>query len=81
MTTFNIHHAKTHLSRLIKRALNGEEIIIAHAGKPVARISKYGPERKEPRKFGQWEGKVWMSDDFDAPLPPEIERAFLGEGT
>ena len=61
----NIHDAKTHLSRLVDRAAAGEEITIARAGKPVAKLVPYRPpvERRTP---GSWRGQVWMAPDFDA---------------
>jgi prevent-host-death family protein len=70
----NIHHAKTHLSRLIERVEAGEEITLARAGRPVARLVPYRM-RQEPRRLGIWKGQVRMSPDFDAPLP-EIVEAF-----
>ncbi len=78
METVNIHEAKTHLSRLIERIAQGEEIIIAKAGKPVARLVGY-VENPSPRLGGQWKGLVRIRDDFDAPLPPEINAAFGGQ--
>lgn len=77
METKNIHEAKTHLSRLVERAANGEEIIIAKAGKPMAKLVPYHEEKK-PRKPGCWKGKVWIADDFDE-LPEDIMAAFRGE--
>ena len=74
----NIHEAKTHLSRLLERAAAGEEIIIGKAGKPVARLVPYTEPKAPKRKPGGWEGKVWISPDFDQ-LPPEIIAAFNGE--
>ena len=67
MTQTTIHEAKTHLSRLIQRALAGEEVIIAKAGKPVVRLV---PIETTPaqRRFGGWRGRIWMADDFDADL-------------
>ena len=61
----NIHDAKTHLSRLVDRAAAGEEITIARAGKPVAKLVPYQAptERRTP---GAWRGQVWMAPDFDA---------------
>ena len=61
----NIHEAKTHLSRLIERVEAGEEITLARAGRPVARLV---PVRRstEPRPLGLWKGKVWLSDDWDS---------------
>ena len=78
MKTVNIHAAKTHLSRLIEQAAAGEEIVIAKAGKPVARLLPFEP-RREPRQPGLMKGKIWIADDFDAPLPEEIMAAFRGE--
>ena len=75
METVNIHEAKTHLSRLIERIADGEEIVIAKAGKPVARLVRY-QARKDRRQGGQWRGLVRMGDNFDAPLPPEIDASF-----
>jgi prevent-host-death family protein len=63
-TTVNIHEAKTHLSRLVARAAAGEEIVIAKAGEPMARLVAYEPNR-EPRQFGRLKGKIWIADDFD----------------
>ena len=64
----NVHDAKTHLSRLLERVEAGEEITLARAGRPVARLVPYHQVR-EPRKPGLLKGKIWISDDFDAPLP------------
>jgi prevent-host-death family protein len=75
MKTINIHAAKTHLSSLVEEAAAGEEIVIAKAGKPVARIVAL--EKPDARKtFGMWKGKIWVSDDFDAPLPQELLKGF-----
>ncbi len=64
MALVNMHEAKTHLSRLVERAVNGEDIVIAKAGRPVARLVPY-VERKEPRKPGRWKGKIWMAEDWE----------------
>ena len=73
----NIHQAKTQLSKLVERVLQGEEIVIGRAGKPVAKLVPY--ERPvQPRQGGQWRGQVAMEDDFDE-LPAEIATAFMGE--
>ena len=73
----NIHQAKTQLSRLIERVLQGEEIVIGRAGKPVAKLVPY--ERSvQPRQGGQWRGQVAIEDNFDE-LPEEIAAAFRGE--
>ncbi len=63
-TTVNMHEAKTHLSRLVARAAAGEEIVIAKAGEPLARLVAYEP-RRGPRQFGQMTGKIWIAEDFD----------------
>lgn len=72
-----MHEAKTQLSRLAERAANGEEIVIARAGRPLAKLV---PVTDEPgrRSLGLWAGQVWMSDDFDEPLPPQLQAQFEG---
>ncbi|TAK22553.1 MAG: type II toxin-antitoxin system Phd/YefM family antitoxin [Chloroflexota bacterium] len=76
--SINIHEAKTHLSRLVERAAAGEEIIIAKAGRPMARLMPL--KSLEPRRpLGGMEGLIWMSDDFDAPMDPEWLAMFYGE--
>ena len=72
-----LYDAKTHLSSLVARAANGEEIIIAKSGKPQARLVCL-ETRRTPRRPGGGKGKVWVAKDFDAPLPPEVLRAFEG---
>lgn len=79
MTIVNMHDAKTHLSRLVQRAADGEEVVIARAGRPVARLVAYN-EDDAPRKLGGWEGRLWMADDFDE-LPAGVLAAFRGEGS
>ena len=79
MRTVNIHEAKTHLSRLVEDASEGEEIVIAKAGKPVARLVPVRPARKR-RKLGWLRGKLEVSEDFDAPLPDEVIADFEGRG-
>ncbi len=75
MKTVNIHEAKTHLSRLIEEVAEGEEIIIAKAGKPRARLVPFRPEVR-PRVPGSMKGKLTIPDNWDDPLPDEILRAF-----
>ena len=70
----NIHEAKTHLSRLIERVEAGEEITIARAGRPVARLVRVR-HSLQPRRPGIWSGQVVIGPDFDDPLP-EFEEAF-----
>jgi prevent-host-death family protein len=77
MTITNIHEAKTHLSKLVQRAAQGEEIIIAKAGKPLAKLVPYRVSAC-PRQPGFWRGKVTIKDDFDE-LPEEIAAGFRGE--
>lgn len=67
MEQVNLHAAKTHLSKLVDRAAAGEEIILARAGRPVARLVALRPTRA-PRKPGLLRGKIVIADDFDAPL-------------
>ncbi len=75
MALVNIHEAKTHLSRLLARVEGGEEIIIARAGRAIARLipMESAPTRREP---GSARGLFTVPDDFDAPLPDEIVDAF-----
>jgi prevent-host-death family protein len=73
----NLYDAKTQLSRLVDRAADGEEIVIAKAGKPRARLVPLA--RKKRRVAGVWKGKVRIARDFDAPLPEEILKGFRGE--
>ena len=74
----NVYQAKTHLSQLLDRAAAGEEIIIARAGRPVARLVALADSSSQRRTPGAWRGKVSISDDFDE-LPAEIDSAFRGE--
>ena len=74
----NIHDAKTHLSRLIERVLQGEEIIIAKAGKPVAKLVPYRKAKRERKPGGSWKGKIKMSPDFER-LPNKWLELFYGE--
>ena len=68
MSQFNIHEAKTHLSKLIEKVKNGEEVVIAKDNKPVAKLILFDEEKSE-RKLGSAKGLIKISDDFDAPLP------------
>ena len=74
MTTVNIHEAKTHLSRLLRRVAAGEEIVIARSGQPIARLVPIGDRRK--RRLGTDRGAFRVPEDFDAPRPDEILAAF-----
>lgn len=76
MEIVNSYEAKTQLSRLIRRALAGERIVIARSGKPLVELKPYEPG--PPRIFGLWKGKIRMADDFDAPVQ-ELEEAIYGD--
>jgi prevent-host-death family protein len=78
MEIINVHAAKTNLSQLLARVEAGEEVVIGRAGRPIAKLVPFQVARAR-RKFGGWRGRVWISDDFDAPLPDEIEKFFRGE--
>jgi prevent-host-death family protein len=71
----NIHEAKTHLSRLLERVALGEEVVIAKAGKPVAKLIPVNPKPKK-RILGSAKGEFVVPDDFNDPLPKEIEDLF-----
>lgn len=74
----NIHDAKTHFSRYVNQALQGDEVIIARDGKPVIRLVPYTEETKV-RQGGQFKGLINISDDFNAPLPEDILKQFHGD--
>jgi len=69
MTIYNVHDAKTHFSKLLDMVLNGEEVVIAKAGKPIARLLPFVAQDFSPRAPGIDKGKVIIMPDFDAPLP------------
>ncbi len=77
MQTINIHEAKTHLSRLVEGVAAGEEIIIAKAGKPMARLVALAKPAGR-RQLGILAGKMAVPDDFDAPLSDELLATFEG---
>lgn len=77
MEFFNVHEAKTHFSRLLDRVAQGEEIVIAKSGRPVAKLVRVAAE---PRRPGRLKGRIRIGPDFDEPLPEEILSAFRGEG-
>ena len=74
MRTVNLHAAKTHLSRLVDEAANGEDIVIAKAGRPLVRLVALDTERRR-RSFGSLQGEIWMSDDFNE-LGDDLAVAF-----
>jgi prevent-host-death family protein len=73
----NVHEAKTQLSRLLERVLQGEEVVIAKAGKPVARLVRCKPQAR--RVLGSAEGTVWFAPDWDAPMSDQEVKEFLGK--
>lgn len=79
MKQVNLYEAKTQLSRLVEAVAAGEEVIIARAGKPVARLS---PLEKPPqkRRLGVLDGQMTIPDDFNAPLPDDVLETFFGSG-
>jgi prevent-host-death family protein len=76
MSQVNLHDAKTHLSRLVEAAARGEEIIIAMAGKPMARLVPLRSSAGKERRPGALKGKIWVAADFDAPLTAEEQSAW-----
>lgn len=80
MTVVNMHEAKTQLSRLVARAEAGEDVVIARDGRPVVRLTPVGGDGVTWTSLldGALRGQVWMSDDFDAPMP-ELEAALYGD--
>ncbi len=73
----NIYDAKTQLSRLVDQALQGEDVVIARSGKPVARLTRLAPQPKK-RRLGLLDGQFKIPDDFNAPLPADVLSAFEG---
>lgn len=71
----NLYEAKSQLSALVEEAAAGAEIIIAKAGKPRAKLVPIRPAARRP---GSGKGRIWLSDDFDAPLPDEMLASFAG---
>jgi len=77
MRTFNIHEAKTHLSRLVDMAARGEPFVIAKAGKPLVKVTALdGPEPRQARRFGFLAGQISVPADFDRMGEAEIEQLF-----
>jgi prevent-host-death family protein len=74
MQQINIHEAKTHLSRLLEGVIEGEEIIIAKHGKPIARLVPF-KKKTHQRRAGHLKGKIKINDNFDAPLPDDIAES------
>ena len=72
---FNVHEAKTHFSKLLDKVEAGEEVVIARAGKPVSKLVPLG-KKKITRRLGTAKGQFVVPDDFNDPLPKEIEDSF-----
>jgi prevent-host-death family protein len=81
MQTYNIHEAKTHLSRLVEQAANGEPFVIAKAGKPLVKVVPLNaPDPSQVKRFGFMAGQISVPDDFDQMAQAEIVKMFE-EGT
>jgi prevent-host-death family protein len=81
MKTVDVEAAKPDLSTLVDEALSGEDVVLAKEGKPAVRLMPVDAGAKEYKKdfastFGMLKGKIWMSDDFDDPLPDDVLRDF-----
>jgi prevent-host-death family protein len=76
-TTYNVHEAKTNLSRLLQQVADGEDVVIARDGEPVARLVPVTRQRGM-REMGFAKGQIWMADDFNE-TPEEIIKLFEGE--
>jgi antitoxin (DNA-binding transcriptional repressor) of toxin-antitoxin stability system len=81
MIKLNIHEAKTHLSRYLKRLEAGETILLCRHNVPIAEIRPLPQQRKTPRPLGTAKGKVKVPSEFFEPLPEEILRTFEGQGS
>ena len=80
MNTVNIHEAKTHLSKLVEKAAQGESFIIAKAGKPMVKVVPLdAPVGKKKRRMGFMAGKLSIPDDFNRMFEKEIEQMFYGD--
>ena len=73
--TVNIYEAKTHLSRLVQEAASGHDVLIARAGRAVARLTRLEKSTRK-RRLGVLDGKFKIPDDFNRPLPDDVLRAF-----
>ncbi|MBA3776585.1 MAG: type II toxin-antitoxin system Phd/YefM family antitoxin [Betaproteobacteria bacterium] len=78
MTIINVHEAKTNLSKLLEQVEQGEEIIIARAGKPIAKLTRYRHPKRTIAAPGGMAGEIWIADDFDAPLDDQFETLRTG---
>jgi prevent-host-death family protein len=72
----NIHQAKTHLSKLLRKVAMGEEVVIARAGKPIARPVPMNVKPQTKRRLGALKGKIWIAEDFDEMTPEELAECY-----
>jgi prevent-host-death family protein len=80
MKTVNMHEAKTHLSRLVEQAVQGEPFIIAKAGKPMVKVVAVdAPDTTRKSRLGFMKGQFKVPDDFDTMMADEIEEMFYGK--
>jgi prevent-host-death family protein len=80
MRTYNIHEAKTQLSRLVEKAAEGESFVIAKAGKPMVKVIAIdAPERSQRKRFGFMAGQIEVPKDFNTMGADEIQESFVGE--
>jgi prevent-host-death family protein len=80
MQTYNIHDAKTHLSKLVEKAAKGESFVIAKAGKPMVRVTALDtPEPSQAKRFGFMAGQIKVPDDFNTMGAEEIQKLFEGK--
>ncbi len=75
MKTVNIYEAKTRLSQLVAEVASGEDVVIARAGRPVARLTRLQKTARK-RRLGLLDGRFRIPDDFNRPLPKDVVRAF-----
>ena len=78
MKKVNIYEAKTRLSQLVDEAASGQDVIIARAGRPVARLTRLAGKNRK-RRLGLLDGQFRIPDDFNRPLPDDVLRSFEGE--
>ena len=81
MQIVNMHEAKTHFSKLVEAVTGGEEIVVAKAGKPAARLVPIDRGKRQGVRFGLMKGEIVIAEDFDAPLPDDLLQAFEGESS
>lgn len=68
-TVVNVHDLKTNYSKYLEQVMNGQEITLGKHGKPVAKLVALSPAAMKPRKLGSLKGKMWISEDFNEPMP------------